>query len=252
MDWRQLAKHLEDEHEREPKAHIQELAVLPLSNVVLLPGTVLSLNLLDDAHVKLVRTALLQEEDVVICYAPLGRDRDMMPSSLCGAGKQSLVNVTEDGCHQWIVEGDYRVEILEFISEPPKRALSISEQVAAITRARVRWVPDLSPEDDSFEHVYETLNRDAFLELVKRWLFLMGHIPMDYVQTLELFREAHQLADFITAYFLPDYSLKQKMLETRSRALRVQTITSILRKAVDWLSRAPIAAEHRSPLQIMH
>jgi Lon protease-like protein len=226
VDLSVLSKYmLSPEDVREPVKDVQELLVIPAPNLVLLPGTVLPLHVVDIAHQKAVEEILATGHDGIISFAPLGRDREMMMSSVCGAGRLMLVDDYPDGRKNIIVEGDYRVEILEFVREEP------------FLTAKAKWLPDTP-----YRHLdrVDDIQR-AFVQLVKQWLFLMGFSSLEYVSVLDLFKAPHHLADFIAGYFFPDYTLKQKLLETSDCELRVLLVEDILRKAVVWFGRNSLA-----------
>ena len=202
-----------------PVQAIQTLPVIALPNAVLIPGTVLPLQVIEPVYREIFRGAIDTECPVVLCFAPRGRDARPMPSGICGVGTVVQVDEFEDGGKHLIIEGAYRVEILHFTQTSPSM------------RAKVKWLPDSPLGTEG------ALNaRGDFLELVKRWLFLMGHASTHHLSLLDLFEHPHELADFIVGYFLPDYALKQKLLEDQDPAHRLKLVESILKKGVGWLS----------------
>lgn len=231
VDLSLLTKYLGEAEPRTPVLCVQTLAVLPVSNLVLIPGNILPVHIVEERHVNMIHELVKHKQDLAVCFAPFGRDSKMMMSGICGAGRVIVVDAFHDGRRNVIIEGDYRVEILDIVEEFPH------------LKARVRWVPDTPYADlQAAEQMHA-----SFLDLVKRWLFLMGHVPPYCYSVLDFFHYPHELSDFIGSYFLPDFTLKQRLLETVAQEKRVKMVEEILNKGIDWFSEHPSEyhLEHR-------
>lgn len=229
MDLSILARHIGENSARMPRAEVQELPVFALSNAVLVPGIVLPLQIFEASQQQLIDAAGRTHADVVVCFSPLGKDRQAMMSSVCGAGLLTVLDEFSDGSKYVTVEGDYRVEILSFTQQEP------------FLVAKVRWVRDRFG-NEAADLIALQEHQTAFLKLVKQWLFLMDHVPMEYAAMFDSFKYSHHLADFIAGYFFPDYTLRQKLLETVSPGERVQMVEAVLRKGVEWLASQSLPA----------
>ncbi len=233
MDLSLLSKYLSSSEERVPAKPVQILPVKVSSSAVLTLGTVLPLHIADETEERLVEELVEAESDLVLCYAPLGRDREMMMSSICGAGRLVMIDSLADGRKNVMLEGDYRVEILEIVEERP------------YLRAKVRWVPDKTAlEREAWQEIHAEIQN-----LVRRWIFLMGQTGMEYASILNLFQYSHHLSDFIAGYFFPDYALKQKLLEVTLREKRVAMVKEVLAGGMEWFAKTPARSNIHSAIE---
>ncbi len=196
-----------------------EIAILPLQNTTLFPGTVVPLAVGRARSIAAVEFALSTEEKLICCITAKSNDvtgADAMPSNLYDAG--TLVNIKRmmraEDAMQLIVQGVERVKVLRWTQEQP------------YLKAVVEEMPPLTVTDA--EEV-EALKRNV-QGLIQRALAMLPNVPQEIRSAVMIATDPEQIAYFLGSVMDLGVEQEQKMLEAA-------TVDELLRLAYQSLSR---------------
>ncbi len=194
----------------------EELAVLPLRNVVLYPMAVLPLTVGQARSVRLVNDALVEQRVIALVA---GKDPELEEpghDEIYRIGTAAVVHRLRrapDGTMLLFVQGLERIQIEEFT------------QVEPYLRARVRVIPD--QVEQSLE--MEALVRNT-LDLFRGLVELLPHVPEDVIAAVLSIEDPRQLAYQIAANM-------RLTMEDAQEILELNQVTDKLSKLVIILSR---------------
>ncbi|MBA3439937.1 MAG: endopeptidase La [Pyrinomonadaceae bacterium] len=196
-----------------------EIAVLPLQNTTLFPGTVVPLAVGRPRSVAAVEAALATEEKLLACLSVRSgstTDKEDGSADLFTVGTLVMVKrmMRTPDALQLIVQGTERIEIVEWLSEQP------------FLRARVRILPALTVEDA--EQV-EALRRNV-QQLIQQALALMPQVPPEVRTIVMSAGDPVQLVYFLGSVLNLGIENEQAMLEAN-------TVDELLRLAYGHLAR---------------
>ncbi len=207
-----------------------EIAVLPLQNTTLFPGTIVPLSVGRARSVAAVEASLSTEEKLLACISARSPDtngQDAAPADLYQIGTLAMIKRmmrNEDTVHI-IVQGTERIRVLEWIQEQP------------FLRARVEILPELTVADS--EEV-EALKRNV-QALIQRALAMMPQVPPEIRAAVMNADDPVQLAYFLASVLQLGVDNEQKMLEAG-------TVDELLRLSHDNLAREVEILEIRSKI----
>ncbi len=196
-----------------------EVPLFPLPNVVLFPGALLPLHIFEDRYKEMVAECIQSRTPFGVV---LLTEEIETRSSILGVGVLARIRDFErldDGRMNIVTEGDERFRIVEFTSEGPR------------WRASVEFLPD---EADS-EAILEALSGELmtiYREAYAKGLELTGDRP----ENVQLPGEPRELS-FMVSYVLEmAVGEKQRLLESTSTRLRLETLIGHLKRANERLT----------------
>jgi ATP-dependent Lon protease len=207
-----------------------EIAVLPLQNTTLFPGTIVPLSVGRPRSVAAVEASLATEEKLLACISARSPDmngQDATQSDLYQVGTLAMIKrmMRNDDTVHIIVQGTERIRVLEWKQEQP------------FLRARVEILPELTVADS--EHV-EALKRNV-QALIQRALAMMPQVPPEIRAAVMNAEDPVQLAYFLASVLQLGVENEQKMLEAN-------TVDELLRHSHDNLAREVEILEIRSKI----
>jgi ATP-dependent Lon protease len=205
----------------EPASVPGEVAVLPVRNMVLFPGTVVPLALAREKSRRLV-SSVLPSQKIIACVCQKNQDTEEPdPEDLydvgCAVTILKLMKL-EDDQQGVIVHGLSRIAIKEWLSTDPYFAAKIEvleDQDSASKRARA----------------LEVTTRDV----ASRVIDLAPNIPEEAHMLLENLEDPGALADFLASNLQMDIGRRQEFLEELSVQQRLVGINEELQKQLEIL-----------------
>ncbi|HJR08338.1 MAG TPA: endopeptidase La [Pyrinomonadaceae bacterium] len=179
-----------------------EIAVLPLQNTTLFPGTVVPLAAGRPRSVAAVEAALGHPEKLLACvsvHPGKGTEAEATPEEIHKVGTLVMVKrmFRGDDALQVIVQGMERVRVLEWT------------QVDPFLRARVEVLPPLRTED---QQEVEALQRNV-RTLIERALAILPQVPPEVRAAVLAAQEPVQIAYFLASVLNLGLEYEQAMLE---------------------------------------
>jgi ATP-dependent Lon protease len=193
------------------------IAVLPLRNSVLFPGSIIPIDVGRKKSVKLVEEAISKERPVIgIVTQRDARTEDPGPADLytvgCAARILKVIKLAKDS-FSVILQGIARVRLLETGAQDP------------FMTAKVQVLPD---------PLGSNLDLDALVlnlkDVVKRVFKLMPELPKEASTLIDSVTEPGQIADLITSNLDVQVDEKQEILE-------IFELKARLRRVLQFLSR---------------
>jgi ATP-dependent Lon protease len=196
-----------------------EIAVLPLQNTTLFPGTVVPLAAGRPRSIAAVEAALGQPEKLLACISvrpDKGTEAEATPGEIYEVGTLVMVKRMFRGedALQIIVQGTERVRVLEWM------------QVDPYLRARVEVLPPLKTVD---QEEVEALQRNVRV-LIERALAILPQVPPEVRAAVMGATEPTQVAYFLASVLNLGLEQEQAMLEA-------DTVDELLRLAHARLAR---------------
>lgn len=190
--------------------NLEEISIFPLPRIVLFPGSVLPLHIIEEPY-KLMTDDLLETKQS-LAMGIKADGVDIVPGTICGGGDIGLVTTYPDGRKDIFVEGRTRFKIVKCLQQKP------------YIRALAERIPDVPYHSEDEEKAdYQKLSA-----LVRRWIFLSPDLEDRFIDYVAFFAKSHQLADFIAFSFIPSLAEKQELLEMVERKKRVAKISDFL------------------------
>ena len=198
------------------------LAILPLRNSVLFPGSIIPIDVGRKKSVRLVEEAISKERPVIgILTQRDSRTEDPTDSDLytvgCAARILKVIKLAKDN-FSVILQGVSRVRILEHTQRDP------------FVISRVQPVPDLSKPDVELDALVLNLK-----DIAKRVVKLMPELPKEAAALVDSVAEAGQLADLITSNLDLSVEEKQEILETFDLKARLRKVLAFLSRQLEIL-----------------
>ncbi len=196
-----------------------EIAVLPLQNTTLFPGTVVPLAAGRPRSVAAVEAALAHPEKLIACVSVLpdrGIDNEAQPEDIYEVGTLVMIKrmMRTPEAIQLIVQGTERIKVLAWTQTEP------------FLRARVQILPELKTENtDEVEALQQNMRT-----LIERALALLPQVPPEVRAAVMGTSEPVQLAYFLASILNLGLEQEQAMLEA-------DTVDELLRLAHVRLAR---------------
>ncbi len=215
-----------------------EIAVLPLQNTTMFPGTVVPLAVGRERSVRAVESSLATEEKLLACITTKNPDvtgDEAKYDDLYNVG--SVVNVKRmmrnEGVMQLIVQGVDRFEVKEWLTEQP------------YLKARVEILPELRRVD---EEEIEALKRNI-QQMIQQALALLPQVPPEIRMAVMTQQDPVQLAYFLASVLDLGTETEQKMLESSTvDGLLTLTHAALARELEIMQIRSKIATEAQSEM----
>ncbi len=216
----------------------EELAILPLRNVVVYPLTFQALNVGQPRSITLVDDATVAKQMIGLVTS---RDPDLEepgPDDVYGVGVAAAIHrmiKSPDGTIRLLVQGVERIHVEEWTSTTP------------YLRARVKPLPDTVEE--SLE--VEALMRNA-VDLLRRLVSLVSQMPDDLLMAAVNLDDPRQLVYFITTNVRIELADAQAILELDSVRDKLLRLTGIMTKELEVLELGrKIQTEAQSEMEKM-
>ena len=198
-----------------------ELPVLPLRGTVVFPLTVVPLAAAQARSLRLIDHVMSGDRTVALV---MQRDAELE-----GAGPDDVYRVgtiatihqmmrVPDGTVRLAVQGNERMEILEFSAEEP------------FLRARVRRAPEA--QDESVE--VDAMTRNT-LELFQRLVSLVAHMPDELVTAALNVDDPRHLVYLVATNLRMDAEERQRLLELDSVKEKLAALNTFIAKELDVL-----------------
>lgn len=192
---------------------LQRLPLFPLPDVVLLPHALLGLHVFEERYRALVRDILTGARLLAVgLFAAETRPTDERPTvrPIAGVGEVVMAHELPDGRFNLVLRGRARVRINEELaSNRPYRLVAATE------------LPDLEIADAA-----EIADADQVLRaLIGR---LADSIPDggELLQVVAAQETPAELVDGVAAVLIADPALRQRLLETRDLAKRLERVSA--------------------------
>lgn len=199
----------------------EEVAVLPVRNVVLFPGTVVPLAIGRDKSRKLLNT-MLPDHKVLASVCQRNPDtEDPGPDDLYAVGTAIMVLKLlrmDEGNQSVIVHGVARVRFTEWTQTEP------------FLKARIEVIEDDIAQDTETEALVVNAR-----ELARRVIQLAPNIPEEAAVILNNIEQPGPLSDFLVSNMQLDVPAKQALLEEPRVAERLRRVASELQHQLEVL-----------------
>jgi ATP-dependent Lon protease len=198
-----------------------EIAILPVRNMVIFPGTIIPLSIIRGKSRKLFDEILPEEKIIATICQKSPEIEDPAPDDLYTVGTAAIVLKLlrmEEGGQNVIVHGLARVRILEWTQREP------------YLRAKVEVLHD---------EILDQKQNEALLfnakNLASRAIELSPNIPDEAVLVLNNITDAAALADFLASNLQLEVQESQKLLEESDINKRLARITHEIQRQLEIL-----------------
>ncbi len=198
-----------------------EVAILPVRNVVIFPGTVMPLAIGREKSSRLLDDVLPDQKIIVTITQRDPQVDNPSPDDLYGYGTATVLLKllrTEGGGQSVIVHGVARVRVLEWFPDGP------------YMRARVEVAPDQEGDTTEAEAMMHHAN-----QLARRVIELTPNIPDEATVVLDNLDEPGPLADFLASNLQMDQAVRQELLEELNVNERLRKVAEELQHHLDVL-----------------
>jgi ATP-dependent Lon protease len=215
-----------------------EIAVLPLQNTTLFPGTIVPLAVGRERSIAAVEAALATEEKLIVCISARSGNttgEDATPSDLYEVGTLAMIKrmMRNDDTVHLIVQGTERVKVLAWKQEQP------------YLRATVEILPEVTIDDPD---EVEALRRNV-QALIQRALAMMPQVPEEVRAAVMAAEEPIRVAYFLASVLTLGVEQEQKMLEANSAVELLRLAHINLAREVEIMEiRSKIATEAQSEM----
>ncbi|MCI4679601.1 endopeptidase La [Rhodoblastus acidophilus] len=198
-----------------------ELIVIPVRDVVLLPGTVMPIGIGRAVSIAAAQQAVREERQIGVLMQrdPKQEDPTALDLHRTGAVANILRYISApDGTHHIVLQGEQRFRVIDFVSERP------------VIVARVQRFADpetLTPEIEARFRFLQQQAAEAFR--------LMPQAPRELIETVESIPSPGALADVVAAYLDIGANARQELLETFDVVARIEKVTKLLGERLEVL-----------------
>jgi ATP-dependent Lon protease len=209
-----------DRERTEQIAIPDEVAVLPVRNIVLFPSTVIPLPIGREKSRRLIDSVLPSQKIIAVVCQKDPEIEDPKPQDLYTVGTATMIlkllRMEED--HRIIITGLTRIAIEEFTAQTP------------YLRARIRVLEEV---------VQKTTETEALVmnarNLARRILKLSPNIPEEAAAVLNSIESPGTLADFLASNLPLEFPLKQSLLEELRVEERLRRVIAELQHQLEVL-----------------
>jgi ATP-dependent Lon protease len=198
-----------------------ELPVLPLRGTVVFPLTVVPLAAAQARSLRLIDHVMSGDRTVALVMQKDAELEGAGPDDVHRIGTIATIHQmmrVPDGTVRLAVQGNERMELIEFTSEEP------------FLVARVRRAPE--PEDESVE--VDALTRNT-LELFQRLVSLVAHMPDELVTAALNVDDPRHLVYLVATNLRMDAEERQRLLELDSIRDKLTALNTFIAKELDVL-----------------
>ncbi|MBW2733482.1 MAG: endopeptidase La [Deltaproteobacteria bacterium] len=198
------------------------LAVLPLRNSVLFPGSIIPIDVGRKKSVRLVEEAISKERPVIgILTQRDARTESPQDTDLytvgCAARILKVIKLAKDN-FSVILQGVSRIRMLEYTQRDP------------YIISKVQPLPDLSKPDVELDALVVNLK-----DIAKRVVKLMPELPKEAAALVDSVADPGQLADLTTSNLDLSVEEKQEILETFDLKERLRKVLAFLSRQLEVL-----------------
>ncbi|MBK6847618.1 MAG: endopeptidase La [Proteobacteria bacterium] len=199
-----------------------QLAILPLRNSVLFPGSIIPIDVGRRKSVRLIEDAISKERPIIgILTQRDARTEEPSDGDLfavgCAARILKVIKLAKDN-FSVILQGVSRVQVLSFAQRDP------------FIVARVQPLPDQSRADVELDALVLNLK-----DMAKRVIKLMPELPKEAAAHIDGVTDAGMLADLTTSNLDLSVEEKQEVLETFDVKTRLRKVLAFLSRQLEVL-----------------
>ncbi|MCC5816314.1 MAG: LON peptidase substrate-binding domain-containing protein [Leptospira sp.] len=194
------------------------IAIFPLPDVILFPGTYLPLHIFESRYRLMIEYC--SESDDELAIAPLIRNqtpKDKLITDIhtvFGWGKIVQKEYLPDGRSNIVLEGKGVVELVEYQSMDPFRIATVKEYERS----------SVNRNQENFQEVL-----DEIIQLTRRIIVYEG-APEPFLKMIEDIHNYSHPIDFITSLLQYDTNQRQEILMERDEIKRAEILRNILQK----------------------
>ncbi len=197
-----------------------DLAVFPLLDAVLFPGTTLPLQIFEERFWRMLEEVRAREWPLAVSLVTAARGDELKLSTICGAGEIQEARRHPGGGAEVLLYGTQRVKLLSVVQQRPylimeAQSLQIEEERTPLSKK-------------GFEE---------YLGLIKTWAFLNPAVPDELTLHFDSFKEFGELTDFFVFHFIEDARAKQEYLNCTHPIQRAEMLANRLELEISRLNR---------------
>ncbi len=196
--------------------------LLPLRNVLVFPGTTISLEGGRPKSVKAVEIAQASGMTIVMCSQKATDIADPLPEHIYGAGTLGIIKETaktSSGNLRIVVEGLKRIRITAYIASNPAYVVIVEE----LKDSRI------GPEENE-------LFVKSLMEQYEEYVRVTRNVPAETLISIASVTEAGRLCDTVAGHIPVSVDDKQKVLEAIPVRERTEKVLDILNKEIELAS----------------
>ncbi len=197
------------------------LIILPVREMVLMPGTVTPVAIGRAASIAAAQQAVREERQIGVLMQREATTAE--PSALDLHRTGTVANVLRyinapDGTHHIVLQGEQRFRVTEFLKERP------------FFVARVQRIEEPETRTPDIQARFMNLKQQAVEALQ-----LMPQAPRELIETVQAIEAPGMLADVLAAYIDISANDRQELLETIDLAARIDKVTKFLGERLEVL-----------------
>lgn len=163
-----------------------DVAVFPLLEKVLFPGTSLPLHIHEERYARMLEEVQAKKWPLAVALVTPHDGNNFFLNTICGAGTVEITHNYGDGRSDILVHADRRVKLHGFIQKEPWFIMEAEELGPRASR------------DDLFgKGQFEELQ-----ELIKTWIFLGSEIQACEAPVFDRFQSAGEMVDFFVFHYM--------------------------------------------------
>ena len=196
--------------------------LLPLRNVLVFPGTTISLEVGRPKSVKAVEIAQASGMTIVMCSQKATDIADPLPEHIYGAGTLGIIKETaktSSGNLRIVVEGLERIRISTYIASNPAYVVTVEEL-----------------KDGRIEPEENELLAKSLMEQYEEYVRVTRNVPAETLISIASVTEAGRLCDTVAGHIPVSVDDKQKVLEAIPVRERTEKVLDILNKEIELAS----------------
>ncbi len=212
-----------------------DVAVFPIPDAVLFPGTTLPLHIFEERYGRMLEDLRAKGWPLAISLVEPepSSAHEYRLNTICGAGSVQVFKEYGDGRSDILVHGTQRVKLLSFVQREP---YLIMEAEAIDEATTVKISPEgLMLEPDEGREIF-TESAAIFEELeelrlmIQAWAFLNPDVPDELSVAFDDLIRVGELSDFFVFHFIRKVAEKQRYLNCSDPHERADRLFQYLRK----------------------
>ncbi|MDJ0839864.1 MAG: endopeptidase La [Acidobacteriota bacterium] len=211
----------EEEFSELKRKYPDELAILPMRNVIVFPFMVVPVTVGQPRSQKLVEEASVGDRYIGIIGMRNPDDKEPAPENLYNIGTVAKIlrlMKAPDGKVHILVQGLEKMAVDEWVSTEP------------YLKARTHPLRDNSPEAGDLQAEALRIN---LVELFKRLVSLMSYMPDELANSVSQTREYRQMAYLISSSIRMDIAVAQEVLELENVQDKLKRLAEIIKHELD-------------------
>lgn len=205
-----------EDRRKTPPQLPHEIAVLPLSSMVLFPYAVITILLGKTRSLELIKRVLDEKSLVAIVTYKNPKDLEPEPDQLYQVGCVAQIlrsSQTDEGHYKLVIQGLEKVSIDKWLEQKP------------FLRAEISVLPDIEPADDDIEAkaIHDNLVL-GFRELVSK----LSYMPSELAESVSQTREYRQFCYLISASIRMEIPVAQKLLAQDNVLAKMKQLNELI------------------------